>query len=216
MGHRGALGTTPSDMRHLRQPLTRALQSSTIIGHQKCSCARASILVNTQSCCALTGRDQEGQHPLYLPLGHCTDIQQSLTQKQAVAYAKESMPLLHVYLIAQVFLQQGIPLLGWGVLVSFKPLPTGGQHCICYLGLPPIYHMHRHQLCSLHPHLIFWMHMLTQQFLVSFNLAPVYSTYNGTLQQGVNCLMVVAGWDSAEGISHSIIHPFLVFQGKLK
>ena len=154
--------------------------------------------------------------PLYLLLGCCTDIQQSLTQNQDVVYVEESAPLLHVYLIAKIFLQQGIHLLGWGVLASFKPLPTSGQHCICLLGLPPIHHMHRHQLCSLQPHLIFQMHVLTQQFLVSFNLAPVYSTYNGTLQQGADCLTVVVDWDSAEGISHSTVCPFLVFQGKLK
>ena len=44
MGHRGALGTTPSNVQHLGQPCTRALQSSSIIGHQKCSCARANVL----------------------------------------------------------------------------------------------------------------------------------------------------------------------------
>ena len=85
----------------------------------------ACITVNTiQSFCALTGRNQEGQHPVYLPLGHCTDIQQSLTQNQAVAYMEESMPLLCVYLISQAFLQQGILLWGWGALASFKPLLT--------------------------------------------------------------------------------------------
>ena len=177
----------------------------------------ACIVVNIiQSCCVLTGRNQEGQHPLYLPLGCCTDIQHSLTQNKVVVYMEESMPFLRVYLIALVFLQQCIPPLGWGVLASFKPLATGSQHCICLLGLPPIHHVHRRQLCSLHPCLIFQTHVLTQQFLVSVNLAPVYSTYNGTLQQAADCLTVVADWDSAEGISHPIVHPFLVFQGKLK
>ena len=110
----------------------------------------------------------------------------------------------------------GYPSSGWGVLVIFKPLPTSCQHCICLLDLYKIHHVHRCQLCSLQPCLIFQTHLLTQQFLVSFNLTPVYNTYNGTLQQGADCLTVMADWDSTEGISHPTVHPFLVFQGKLK
>ena len=90
----------------------------------------AHITVNTiQSHCALTGRNQEGQHPLYLPPGHCTDIQQSLTQNQVVAYVEESTPCPSISSIWH-------PSSGVGVLASFKPLPTGGQHRICLLGPP--------------------------------------------------------------------------------
>ena len=44
MGHMGALGTTPSKLWHCWYPHTSARQSSTIMGHQNCSCIRAKVL----------------------------------------------------------------------------------------------------------------------------------------------------------------------------
>ena len=111
MGHRGALGTAPSNVRHLRQPHTRALPSLatknvSVPGPMFFADPGGCVVMNTiQSHCILTGGNQEGQQPFYLSLGHRADVQQSFAQDQSVTHMEESASLLCICLAAQVFLQ---------------------------------------------------------------------------------------------------------------
>ena len=45
---------------------------------------------------------------------------------------------------------------------------------------------------------------------------PIYSPHDGALQQGPDCLVVMANGDTAQGIGHPMIYSPLVFQHELK